>query len=93
MDKKKLVWIAIVIIIFVAGFFLITSQHDSHKNLNNETKCVPASCCHSTSCVPENEAPDCRRLSCTMDCVPHTLDCGQGSCKYIKGKCEAVLNE
>ena len=67
---------------------------DDGKNYLEEQinlKCVPAQCCHPTSCVFEKDAPDCKGVMCTMDCKPGTLDCGQGECKYIDGKCGAVI--
>jgi len=54
-------------------------------------ECVPAQCCHATSCVSKDKAPDCKGTMCTMECKPRTMDCGQGHCEYINGKCEAVL--
>ena len=56
-------------------------------------ECVPASCCHATECVSKSEAPDCSGRICTMSCELDTLDCGQGSCKFVDGKCEVVWNE
>jgi hypothetical protein len=42
--------------------------------------CVPASCCHPTSCVSAAEAPDCSAVSCDASCQEGTLDCGYGHC-------------
>jgi hypothetical protein len=53
-----------------------------------EESCVPASCCHATTCVDESLAPDCSDILCTMSCEPDTMDCGQGSCKWENGNCE-----
>ena len=59
---------------------------------NNEyiATCVPAECCHATECVPEEQAPDCFEVFCSMSCEPGTLDCGQAECKYIDSKCQKV---
>lgn len=54
--------------------------------------CVPDSCCHPTSCITKNNAPDCLGTMCTMECRGGTLDCGQGNCECINNKCEAVFN-
>ena len=67
------------------------SSFDSSNLCIVDGDCVPASCCHSTSCVNKINAPNCTGMYCTMDCKPGTLDCGQGSCSCINGKCEAVL--
>ena len=56
-------------------------------------KCVPASCCHASECVPTGEAPDCSEIFCSSECVPGTLDCGQAQCEYVDGNCEVVQNE
>lgn len=62
------------------------------KECNVDSDCVPASCCHPTSCVAKENAPMCEGRLCTMECRPGTLDCGQGSCKCINNKCGSVLN-
>jgi hypothetical protein len=54
--------------------------------------CVPASCCHPSSCVPRDRAPDCGAVLCTMECRPATLDCG-GGCVCRDGQCAARLND
>lgn len=50
--------------------------------------CVPAQCCHPTSCVPRSQAPNCEGIDCTMECRGETMDCGQGSCVCVNGKCK-----
>ncbi|MCK4997439.1 hypothetical protein KAS08_03970 [Candidatus Pacearchaeota archaeon] len=101
--------IVVLIILAVSGFFLFTSTNkldnglkenqtikDSLENkLENymEESCIPATCCHATTCVNENLAPDCSEIMCTMECVPETMDCGQGSCKWENGNCEVEWNE
>ena len=57
-----------------------------------DSDCVKAQCCHATSCVPKEKAPDCSEIMCTMGCEPGTTDCG-GGCYCNNGKCEAILNE
>ena len=56
-----------------------------------DSDCVPAQCCHSTSCVSKENAPDCSMIFCTQECKPDTLDCGQGSCKCQENQCIAVF--
>lgn len=53
--------------------------------------CVPDACCHATGCVSSEDAPDCSEVFCTQECVPESLDCGQGSCEYVNGQCKAVF--
>ena len=93
MNRKKLIGIiALVVLLLVGGFFWFV-WGERFNEVNEEIKCVPASCCHSTSCVLESEAPDCNGRFCTLSCEPGTLDCGQGNCEYINEECEVVWNE
>ncbi len=55
-----------------------------------DADCVPASCCHPTTCAPVARRPDCAATMCTQNCAPTTLDCGQGHCACISGRCGAV---
>ncbi len=54
------------------------------------TECVPAECCHATSCVLKENMPDCGMTMCTMDCRPGTMDCGQGHCELQEDECVVV---
>jgi len=56
-----------------------------------DSDCVQAQCCHATSCVAKENAPDCTGIFCTQECQPDTLDCQQGACQCIDNKCEAVF--
>lgn len=51
--------------------------------------CVPASCCHPTSCINRVAAPPCVGIACTMSCEG-PLDCGAGSCGCVQGRCSVV---
>jgi len=89
MDWKKLI-IGVVVFIILLAMALLLFNGESVKDLE---KCVPASCCHSKSCVWESERPDCGERFCTMSCEPETMDCGQGHCEVVDGSCEVVWNE
>lgn len=55
----------------------------------SDSDCVPFGCCHPSMCVTlDFPQPDCSEIACTMECQPDTLDCGQGRCACIEGKCE-----
>lgn len=58
-----------------------------------DVDCVPAQCCHPTSCVPAAQAPDCSDIACTQDCQAGTMDCGQGHCACADGTCTAVIED
>jgi hypothetical protein len=57
-----------------------------------DADCVPASCCHPTSCVPAAQKPDCSGIMCTMQCAAGTLDCG-GRCACEAGSCKPILGQ
>jgi len=82
----KYISILILVIVFVSGCSI---QEDAE--CSSDSDCVPATCCHAAECVPAGEAPNCEGMMCTMECKPATLDCGQGSCKCIDNKCNAVF--
>ncbi len=58
-----------------------------------DADCVPAGCCHATSCVPVAEAPDCKEVACTAECRPGTLDCGGRCVCTADGQCTAKLKD
>ena len=50
--------------------------------------CVPAQCCHPTSCTSRPAKQPCNMM-CTMSCEG-PIDCGAGSCGCVNGKCGVV---
>ncbi len=94
MKSRNQVIIAVTAAAFVALIILVAFLMRSPEISNGEEDskrelvCVPAQCCHPTSCVPADQAPDCSETFCTLECRPGTLDCGQGSCQAVEGKCE-----
>lgn len=50
--------------------------------------CVPAECCHPSSCINRAYKGVCN-LACTESCEG-PLDCGAGSCGCISGRCVVV---
>ncbi len=64
---------------------------DGVNTFTEEIKCVPATCCHASSCVLEANAPDCSQIACSMECEEGTMDCGQGQCVFdmgVEGNCK-----
>ena len=51
--------------------------------------CVPAQCCHPTSCVRQDAKPVYTDFMCTMSCEG-SLDCGAGSCGCTNGRCSVI---
>jgi hypothetical protein len=50
-----------------------------------DSDCVPAQCCHPTSCVNKNNKGPCNLL-CTEVCEG-PIDCGAGMCACVNGRC------
>ncbi|MEK6903516.1 MAG: hypothetical protein AABW64_02620 [Nanoarchaeota archaeon] len=55
----------------------ITVRGSGTTSCNNDSDCVPAQCCHPTSVVNKQYAPDCTAVLCDQSCEG-TLDCGKG---------------
>ena len=71
----------------------IERETSTSKECVTDADCVPATCCHPSNCVSINNKPNCEGIFCTQECAPNTLDCGQGSCQCIDGKCKAFFKE
>ena len=56
----------------------------------SDSECVPASCCHASSCVSISERPVCDGIRCTQSCEAGTLDCGQARCECVQNVCTMV---
>jgi hypothetical protein len=56
-----------------------------------DDQCVPAQCCHPTTCVASFDAPPCASTSCTSNCEAGTMDCGQGRCFCVEGLCRVKM--
>ena len=91
MRKELGIGILIVLLVIIA----ITLSNQTTIPIQGEcikdSDCAPAQCCHPTSCVPKDKAPDCSEVFCTMECRQGTMDCGQGYCACIDNKCQAVI--
>ncbi|MBU2523457.1 MAG: preprotein translocase subunit SecG [Nanoarchaeota archaeon] len=91
MKKMNMHWIFRIILaialIAVVLSMIPKSSDLSGKECKIDADCVKASCCHPTSCVAKESAPNCDNNLCSQECVPNTLDCGQGSCVCNQGTC------
>ncbi|MCX6711738.1 MAG: hypothetical protein NT139_01720 [Candidatus Woesearchaeota archaeon] len=84
---KKLGFLAVILLILPILIVGCTNQIDLGKTFcNEESDCVAEQCCHPTSAVNKNFAPDCRGLSCSEVCLG-PLDCGTGEIKCINSIC------
>lgn len=80
----------ILIISFIAILIILTgcgTKTEPLAECSADSDCVPAQCCHPTSCTAKHNAPDCKGIFCTEDCQSGTLDCGQGKCICDYGFC------
>jgi hypothetical protein len=59
------------------------------RSCTSDGDCVPAPCCHPTSCTGKATAPACGNEMCTMSCEG-PIDCGAGSCGCVNGRCSIV---
>ena len=93
MKKRSIHWIFWVIFVAVAiiAIILISPKYSDGSECKIDADCVPSTCCHPTSCVLLKNAPDCSDTFCSQECVPGTLDCGQGHCECQDGNCISNL--
>ncbi len=56
-----------------------------------DADCVPAECCHPTTCVAASAKQDCSSTMCTMDCKSGTMDCFGGCLCGEDKKCAANI--
>jgi len=65
-------------------------QCNATMSCGSDSDCVPAQCCHPTSCTNKMYKGVCNNL-CTQVCQG-PLDCGAGACSCINNRC-AVISE
>jgi hypothetical protein len=53
-----------------------------------DSDCVPAQCCHPTSCINKEYKEVCDVL-CTASCEG-PIDCGAGHCGCVNGQCGVI---
>ena len=94
MNVHWIFWVILAVALIAAIVWMIPKSSDVNGNTSGckiDSDCVKASCCHATSCVGNENAPNCGDIMCTQECVPNTLDCGQGSCACDAGTCGVKL--
>jgi len=64
---------------------------EEEKKCSVDDDCVAATCCHASEAVNVNYAPNCGGVFCTQECVPGTLDCGQGEINCVDGRCTVII--
>ncbi len=94
-SNNKFVMAVLGLMIILISFVFLSEVgmlNTLEKGCLTSNDCVPATCCHATSCIPRNQAPDCTDVFCTEVCEPGTMDCGQGHCECIEGSCKVVMD-
>ena len=88
-EKRYLLGIGIIVL-FIGIIYLVgNGKPQEVGECQTDSDCVSAGCCHSSSCVPVDQAPDCSDLYCTQVCSG-PLDGGAGHCGCINNKCEVI---
>ncbi|HPX72755.1 MAG TPA: DUF4382 domain-containing protein [Methanoregulaceae archaeon] len=67
----------------------ITPLPGDLTSCTEHSECVPAQCCHPTSCVNIRYQPDCSTIACTQVCEG-PIDCGAGHCGCVNGTCRII---
>ena len=95
MNRRGQIAIFVIIALFIVGsivvLFAIPKKSIVLGSCASDDDCVPASCCHPSSCVAKEQAPSCKGIMCSQVCEPGTLDCRQGSCICENNQCKAML--
>jgi len=76
--------LAVIVIVAIAGVVFLFYRSPSGVECKSDTDCTYNCSCHPTSCVVKTTTCD---KICDMSCQPGTLDCNQGSCICVNGKC------
>jgi hypothetical protein len=69
------------------GYGTPTPTHDMSA-CTNDSDCVPAQCCHPTSCINASYKSVCIEL-CSLECKG-PIDCGAGHCGCVNGQCRVI---
>lgn len=72
------------------GSPVVTMVPPPAQSCTVDDDCVPAECCHPTSCINKAEKGVCN-VMCTMNCQG-PIDCGAGHCGCVDGKCGVVAS-
>jgi len=80
-----------IIFLLLASILIIGCEQEEVECMI-DSDCVAATCCHADSCIAKENAPDCEGVFCSMECIPYTMDCGQGRCICKDHKCIAEID-
>jgi len=72
----------------VVSVIRVTLQQPGLTACTQDSDCVPAECCHPSSCINKDYKEVCTLL-CTASCEG-PIDCGAGHCGCVNGQCGVV---
>ena len=84
---KKFLLILIILTTLVMGCDL-----QEKPECITDADCAAATCCHASECVAKTNTPNCKDIFCSMECVPYSMDCGQGKCVCENKRCTAKIS-
>ncbi len=92
---KKIVLLSTLfpMLLLLMLFAVSCSSVPLEKQCSADSDCIKASCCHASDAINKLYGPDCGGQFCTAECVPGTLDCGQGEVRCVKGGCKVLMKE
>ena len=67
---------------------VMTTPPSPLQDCTGDDDCVPAECCHPTSCINKSDKEVCT-VFCTQSCEG-PIDCGAGRCGCVDGKCNVI---
>ncbi len=89
-NKFKNAWFTIIILSLTLLITSCSSSISGETQCTLDSDCIAASCCHSTSSVNKDNAPNCQGILCTASCEPNTMDCGQAKARCVEEICAVV---
>ncbi|MBP1927814.1 hypothetical protein J2741_000361 [Methanolinea mesophila] len=72
----------------VSGTVTVMLQQPGLTACTQPSDCVPAQCCHPTSCINKDYKEVCT-VFCTASCEG-PIDCGAGTCGCVNGQCGVI---
>jgi len=92
--NSKLFWIILLLLLLLLILIFIfikagEKKNEIEKECLDPSDCVPATCCHPSSCTSISKKPICNGTLCSQDCES-ILDCGNAYCGCINGKCDVI---
>lgn len=78
--------ISVLLSLIAIYLLLLPPIHQMLPECKVDSDCVPEQCCHPTSCVNKEFAPDCTDIMCGKMCKG-PIDCGEGRCACKNNRC------